>query len=696
MLSSTDARLRLRVGVDSGGTFTDICMFDETKGDIFVWKVSSTPQDPSLGIANAVEQGLQEVSRISTRTADVSYFGHGTTVATNALIVGRGAETGLITTAGFRDVLELRRQKRDALYDLQTEKPKPIVSRDRRLEVAERVLFDGSVLTELDEEQVRAAARKLRDEEIRSIAICFLFSYVNPEHELRARRIVEEEIPGAYVTVSHEVAREFREYERFSTTVVNAYLGPIIKNYLQRLKPRLDEIGISSPVHLTQSNGGIISSEAAQRFPARTVLSGPAAGVMGTLAIAETAGFDDLITFDMGGTSTDVSLIKGGAPIMSTQAVVHGHPLKLPMLDIHTVGAGGGSIAYVDAGGLLKVGPRSAAAAPGPICFERGNEDEPTVTDANVVLQVLNPVALLNGRLPVNQAKAKAAIAKLGERLGLSAMETAQGIISVVIANMAKAIRVVSVERGHDPRDYAMFGFGGAGPIHASRLARALDMRKIVIPKYPGIMCALGLLLTDLRTSTSLTRLLPLNESSCKSLQTGFAELEQQISHWFVEEQIEEARRTVERTLDMRYGGQGFELSVACPAGDFNRNTLEQLRTAFEDAHQLAYGYIAANEPIQVTTLRVSAAGSVRKAEFRAQPPAVTEVKDAIEGSREVWVPEAGGFTDCPLYDRAKLGSGHEINGPAIINQMDSTTLVLPGQTARVDSFLNLIIEEQS
>lgn len=695
MLDSTADRLRLRIGVDSGGTFTDICMFDEIKGEVSVWKVSSTPQDPSMGIAVAVEQGLREASRVSGCAADVHYFGHGTTVATNALIVGRGAETGLITTAGFRDILELRRQKRDSLYDLQTEKPKPIASRDRCFEVGERVLFDGTVFRELDEGGVRDVARKLRDEGVRSIAICFLFSYVNPEHELRARQIVEEEIPGAYVTVSHEVAREFREYERFSTTVVNAYLGPVIKSYLQRLKPRLDEIGVSSAVHLTQSSGGIISSDSAQRFPARTVLSGPAAGVMGTLAIAETAGFDNLITFDMGGTSTDVSLIKDGTPSISNLAVVHGHPLKLPMLDIHTVGAGGGSIAYVDAGGLLQVGPRSAAADPGPICFERGNDDEPTVTDANVVLQILNPVALLNGRLPVNQAKAKASIARLGKQLGLGVMETAQGIISVVIANMAKAIRVVSVERGHDPRDYVMFGFGGAGPIHSSRLARALDMPKIVIPKYPGIMCALGLLLTDLRTSTSLTRLLPLQESSCNSLEAGFAELEEDIARWFEEEEIGEERRRSERSLDMRYGGQGFELAVPCPVGKFDRDMIEALRRAFEAAHLLAYGYIATTESIQVTTLRVVAIGRVEKAKFQAQPVAVSRVEDAIDEVRDVWIPESGGFTLCPLYDREKLGPGHAIDGPAIVNQMDSTTLVLPGQIARVDSYLNLIIEER-
>jgi N-methylhydantoinase A len=317
------------------------------------------------------------------------------------------------------------------------------------------------------------------------------------------------------------------------------------------------------------------------------------------------------------------------------------------------------------------------------------------VTDANVVLQILNPIALLNGRLSVNQAKAKVAIARLGERLGLGVMETAQGIISVVIANMAKAIRVVSVERGHDPRDYAMFAFGGAGPIHASRLARALDMPKIVIPKYPGVMCALGLLLTDLRTSTSLTRLLPLKESSCISLEAGFAELEENIACWFEEEEIEGERRSLERSLDMRYGGQGFELAVPCPVGKFDCDTIETLRRAFEDAHLLAYGYIATTEPVQVTTLRVAAVGRVEKAKFQAQPVALSRVEDAVDEVRDVWIPESGGFTLCPLYAREKLGPGHVIDGPAIINQMDSTTLVLPGQIASVDSYLNLIIEER-
>ena len=692
MTAQDETTLKLRVGVDSGGTFTDVCMFDETHGEIHVWKVSSTPQDPSLGIAGGIEQGVSEVARATGQKVDVVYFGHGTTVATNALIVGRGAETGLITTRGFRDVLELRRQKRDSLYDIQTQKPRILVTRDKRLEVSERVRFDGSIHTPLDEEEVRAAARKLKAQGITTVAVCFLFSFIEPAHEKRVKEILAEEMPGAFVSISHEVAPEFREYERLSTTVVNAYLGPIMKSYLSKLQPRLAEIGIEAHPHLTQSNGGVISSEVAQNFPARTVLSGPAAGVIGALSVGGLAGFDNVITFDMGGTSTDVSLIDRGRPQMSNDAVVHGYPLKLPMLDIHTVGAGGGSIAHIDAGGLLKVGPRSAAADPGPVCYGRGNE-EPTVTDANVVLQVLNPTHLLNGRMKIDQARAKAAIGRLADQLGLGVMETAQGIISVVIANMAKAIRVISVERGYDPRDYVMLGFGGAGPIHAARLARELEIPRLVIPKYPGIMCALGLLLTDLRTNLSLTRLLPLSAEGAPGMESGFAGLEERAQDWFAQEAIPEARRSLIRSVDMRYGGQGYELTVPCPAGPIDAAALVKLRAEFERIHKQVYGDIAAEEPVQVTTLRIEAVGLVPKADLKAYPSATEPVEKAITGHREVWLPETGGFTHCPIYDRERLGPGHKVTGPAIIDQMDSTTLVLPQQVATVDAHLNLIIE---
>ena len=685
--------LRLRVGVDSGGTFTDICIFNEQSGDIFVWKVSSTPHDPSQGIAAGAEQALAELARISGRPLEVAYFGHGTTVATNALIVGRGSETGMITSAGFRDILELRRQTRDALYDLQTEKPKVLIPRHHRLEVGERVCFDGSVRTPLDEQAVRSAVQRLRRGGVGAVAVCFLFSYLTPEHELRARRIILEEMPEAFVSLSHEVAPEMREYERFSTTVVNAYLGPLVQNYLKQLQPRLEDIGIKAPVQLTQSNGGIISSTAAQAFPARTVLSGPAAGVTGALAVGRLAGYNDIITFDMGGTSTDVSLINAGKPQISTESVIHGYPLKLPMLDIHTVGAGGGSIAHIDAGGLLKVGPRSAGADPGPICYGRGNT-EATVTDASVVLQILNPTHLLNGRLPIDRQKSLDAIGRLGEQLGLGAMETAQGIISIVVANMAKAIRVISVERGYDPRQFVMFGFGGAGPVHAARLARALDMPRVIIPKFPGIMCALGLLLTDLKSTFSAALLSPLDDQSVPALDRGFAALAARADAWFAEEEVDETRRLLTRSVDLRYAGQGHELTVSCPDGVLTASSLERLQQAFEQAHQQAYGYTAAGEPIQIIALRLDAVATVAKAGFQPSEKADYPVADAIVTRRDVWIPEAGGFTSCPVYDRNRLGHGHRLSGPAIVDQMDSTTLILPGQTASVDPYLNLVIEE--
>ncbi|HXW26718.1 MAG TPA: hydantoinase/oxoprolinase family protein, partial [Xanthobacteraceae bacterium] len=464
---------RWRVGVDAGGTFTDICLFDETDGRVDIWKVASTPDDPSRGIAGGVEEALRRTGADggARPAAAVAYFGHGTTVATNALIQHAGVKTGLVTTAGFRDLLEIRRQKRPDLYDFFADKPKTLVPRDLRIEVAERVRHTGAVETPLDEAAVRNAARALRAASVGAVAVAFLYSFVKPEHEQAAKRIIAEECPDAFICASHEIAPEFREFERLSTTVVNAYLGPVMKRYIDRLGARLCDLGMSAAPHMTQSNGGVIGFATAAAMPVRTVLSGPSTGVVGAQAVGKAAGFADLITFDMGGTSTDVALLKDGEARLASEATVHGYPLKAPMLDIHTVGAGGGSIAYVDTGGLLKVGPRSAGADPGPVCYGRGNA-EPTVTDANIVLQTLNPTHLLGGRMAVRQDLAHAAIGQLAQKLGLSLMQTAQGIVSVVTANMARAIRVISVQRGHDPRDYTLVAFGGAGPLHAARLAR--------------------------------------------------------------------------------------------------------------------------------------------------------------------------------------------------------------------------------
>ncbi len=671
-----------RIGVDSGGTFTDVCLFREGDAASQVWKVPSTPDDPSRAIAEGIEAALS----IHGGAPDaVGYLGHGTTVATNALIQGRGAKTGLITSAGFRDLLEIGRQMRPSLYDLQCDKPDQIVPRRLRFEVAERLRHDGRVETPLDEDAVREVARKLRDEGVDAVAIAFLYAFVDPVHEQRARRIVEAELPDAFITCSHEVAPEFREYERFSTTAVNASLGPVMEAYVRRLEARVAELDVPVAPHITQSNGGVISCSTAATEPVRTVLSGPSTGVVGAIALGRLAGAPDIITFDMGGTSTDVALVRDGQAVRSGQAIVHGHPLKTPMLDIHTVGAGGGSIARVDTGGLLKVGPESAGADPGPACYGHGSPVA-TVTDANVVLGVLHPTHLLGGRMPIEKKLAEEAVDRLGREMSLSREAVAEGIVSIVVANMAKAIRVISVQRGHDPRSFSLMAFGGAGPIHAARLARELECPRIIVPPHPGILCATGLLMTDMVTDYARTRLTPL-EGAEDVIAEEFAALERAAEAWFEAEGIASEARTVTRSIDMRYAGQNYELAI--PADD-----PRTLQTAFEAEHERMYGYIAAEEPIQLVTFRIEATGLVPKSEFREVTAVATAPKPA--GTRDVWLSASEGWTPTALYDREALGAGQTIMGPAIVEQMDSTTLVLPGQTATVDRFANIVIEEAS
>ncbi len=581
-----------RVGVDSGGTFTDVCLFDDTTGRIEVWKVSSTPDDPSQGIASGVTEGL---ARVGEAPNAVAWFGHGTTVATNALIQHRGARTGLITTDGFRDLLEIGRQKRPDLYDLMIDKPVPLVSRDLRLEVPERLRHDGSVELALDEAAFRDAVRQLRAAGVQAVAVCFLYGFINTAHEAIASRILHEEFPEAFISISHDVAPEFREFERLSTTVINAYLGPVMRGYIQRLDERLRTLGVHATPHLTQSNGGVISFEQAERLPVRTVLSGPSTGVIGAREVGRLAGYPDLITFDMGGTSTDVALLSGGECRLTAEAVVHGYPIKAPMLDIYTVGAGGGSIAYID-GGLLKVGPRSAGAHPGPVCYGLGGT-VPTVTDANVLLGLLNPRHLLGGRMAIRHDLARDSIAALAGVLGLDPMATAVGILSVVTANMVRAIRVISVQRGYDPRDYTMIAFGGAGPLHAARLARELEIGRVLVPRNPGILCAMGLLLTDLRADFGVTRLRTLEQPALPDMAEAFQSLEVRAWSWFEQEGIEPGNRRTSRTVDMRYTGQNYELSVQLPDGPIGHHSIHALAADFATTHRRLYGSAADDEP---------------------------------------------------------------------------------------------------
>ncbi|TYB90197.1 hydantoinase/oxoprolinase family protein [Oceaniovalibus sp. ACAM 378] len=682
-----------RVGVDSGGTFTDVCLFDEASGEISVWKVASTPDDPSRGIAQGVDEGLTNRGLAQEdRTAAVAYLGHGTTVATNALITGAGAKLGLITTDGFRDLLEIGRQKRPDLYDLFAGKPTTLVPRELRFGVAERVLHTGEVATELDEDAVRAAAREMREKGVGSVAICFLYSFVNPAHEKAARAIVAQEMPDAFICASHEIAPEFREFERLSTATVNAYLGPIMSRYISRLSPRFVDMGVTVAPHLTQSNGGVVRFDAAAESPVRAVLSGPSTGVVAARAIGTRAGFDDIITFDMGGTSSDVALMAGGDVAQTNESTVHGYPIKAPMLDIHTVGAGGGSIASIDSGGLLKVGPESAGADPGPVCYGRG-ATRPTVTDANIVLQILNPTHLLDGRMKVRRDLAVEAIGQMAEKLGMGLEQTAQGILSVVSANMAKAIRVVSVQRGHDPRAYALMAFGGAGPLHAVRLAQELGMAKVIVPRNPGILCAMGLLLTDLRADFATTRLLPLEPEALSRIAASLDAVDAEGAAWFEDEEIAPEDRRTARRIDMRYEGQNHELAIAVPDGPLDGAALDQLKRAFDEVHTRRYGFAVEGERINCVTFRLEATGVVQKAALPEVAEGPADASGAVTGAREVWYPETGAFTETALYARDRLHAGMAFNGPAIVEQMDTTTLIPPGVSVRVDTLDNLILE---
>lgn len=494
-----------------------------------------------------------------------------------------------------------------------------------------------------------------------------------------------------FTSVSSEVAPEFREFERLSTTVVNAFLGPIMQRYIERLNNRLSEGGLKIAPRLTQSNGGVVGFDAAAKYPVRTLLSGPSTGVVAASQISQAAGFEKIITFDVGGTSSDVALLENGVCHRTGEADVNGYPIKSPMLDIHAVGAGGGSIAHVDSGGFLKVGPESAGAHPGPVCYGLGGK-KPTLTDANVVLQILNPVELLGGRMKVERDQALDAIGEIASNLDMTPYQTAQGIISVATANMAKAIRVISVQRGHDPRDYALMAFGGGGPLHAARLARELDMSKIIVPLTPGALCALGLLLTNLKADFAQSRQTTLADIDHEQIDFDFQDLEGQANEWLEGEEIVTSDRLIHRSADLRYLGQNYELNVPFPEGAITSSSIKGLRKAFEDAHHQRFGFAPEDEDVELVTLRVEAEGIVKKAKIEAHPISDDPLPEPIE-RRDVWLPESNGFVDCPVFDRAKLKHGHSFDGPAIIEQMDTTTLVLPEMTCRVDAYLNLILE---
>lgn len=675
-----------KIGVDVGGTFTDVSLLNERDGVFVVHKVPSTPEDPSKAIMKGISEILQTQGISSDR---ITYLAHGTTVATNAIIEHKGGKVGLLTTKGFRDLLEIGRQTRPRLYDLQLDYPPPLVPRDLRLEVVERMRHTGEVAIPLDEMMVRGQVAKLKQNSVDAVVICLLYSYINSSHEARIREMVREDLPEVYISVSHEVLPEFREYERLSTATLNAFLMPVMHRYLQNFQSEVKGMGIHASPRINQCNGGVMSVETACKFPIRTALSGPSAGVTGAHFIGDAIHKQDLITFDMGGTSTDVCLLEQGVSPMSNGRWVGGYPAKIPSIDVNAVGAGGGSIAWVDLDGLMKVGPRSAGASPGPVCYDLGGT-EPTVTDANVVLGRLNPEYLLGGRMKINRSKAEASLRQLGQRLGIECMETAHGVIKIVTAHMVKAIRAISIERGYDPKEFSLIAFGGAGPLHAVGVAQELEISEVIVPPNPGILCAAGLLVADARNDYVKTFLMDTDGADIDHINGIFQQLEDEACQWLSDEGFDSVNQRFFRSVDMRYVGQNFELPVEVPPGSLNASDIEGLISRFYQEHERNYGHFTPGEPTQLVSFRVTAQGINPKLELRGAHWK-KESGSAIMAHRVIYFDDEP-LIRTPIYDRAKLPPGNRIVGPAVIEQMDSTTLVFPGDEARIDEALNVII----
>lgn len=652
----------MRIGIDTGGTFTDFVVFDSATGQIETFKALSTPEDP----ARAILAGLAQIANQSGRA-----IVHGSTVATNALLERKGAKVALINTAGFRDVLQIGRQNRPALYDLFADPPSPLVPRQYRLEVGERVNARGEIQTPLDETALDTLMHHCREHGIESVAICLLFSFANPAHEQAiAARFAAE---GFRVSASHKVLPEFREYERASTTTINAYVSPVMAEYLGKLEAKLP----GDNLQVMQSNGGMLAPSQASEQAVRCILSGPAGGLVGARAIAAAAGYERVLTFDMGGTSTDVALIDGD-PQISTSAHIGGMPINVPMLAIHTVGSGGGSIAFRDLGGGLQVGPQSAGADPGPACYGKG--DQPTVTDANLLLGRIRPDLFFGGRMQLDVARARRAFAALASEINLPVEKCALGVFQIANAHMARALRVISVEKGRDPRDFTLVAFGGAGGLHAVDLARELGMPRILVPRSAATLSALGMLLADAIKDYSRTVMLP-GDTQIPALQAAVEPLLSQGRADLAAQDFAEGDMRFEASADLRYAGQSFELNLPVTA---------TLLDDFHLLHQRTYGYQELDAQVEIVNVRVKAIGKIEKPSLQNFPRAKTKIADALLGSFPVHL--AAGEVNTLFYAGEKLGSGHTFTGPAIVVLPDTTILVGQGDHAEVDSFLNLVI----
>ena len=676
------------LAIDVGGTFTDIVLLNLASGDYHLLKTPSTPEDPSRGfiagltrILDANDVDYSQVRRIF----------HGTTIATNAILEGRGTPVGVLVSEGFKYVLEIGRHNMARLANPHVwVKPERPVPPEHVIELPERTSFDGTVIDPLDEEAVRSAAAYFHDQGIESIAVSLIHSYANPAHELRARELVLEVFNGAHLSLSSEVLPVFREYERTITTVLNAYVMPRVSYYIENLERELRDLGVAVPLLVMKSNGGVIGAETATRQPVYTALSGPAAGVMSAIDVARNTGDENCISFDMGGTSTDVSLINRRTPTITLKGELGDWPVQLPMLDIATIGAGGGSIALLTAAGNLTVGPRSAGAVPGPVCYGKGGA-EPTVTDANLVLGRIDD-SIAGGALTLDVAAAKTAIAeKVSSPLGLDLYEAAHGILQIVNNNMMGAIRNVSVERGHDPRHFALVAFGGAGPMHAISVARLLDMPTVIAPPSPGVASAYGLLVADFKNDYARTSIQKPPNYDLQGIESACQGLEAEAARWLDAEAVPTDRRELVRSADVRYSHQGSEVTVELAARVVDAAALETMIQEFHREHHRLFGF-SLDQPVEIVTLRVTAWGHLESARMAPLSSDLSNPAESLLGQRPVYFGDAGGFVPCNIYDRARLAPGSIIDGPAILENVDSTVVIDPGWQARIDHYGNCIM----
>lgn len=681
------------VGVDVGGTFTDLILANLKSGEISIHKTPSTPSNPAEGVvtglnAICVEAGISP--------SDIDSVFHGTTVGTNAMLENDGAETGMITNDGFRDILHIGRHQRPQHYSIMQDLPwqsRPLIRRRHRKTVKGRLNAEGRELVPLDEAAVRECARQLLAAGVDSVLVGFLFSYVNPEHERRAAEIVQEEMPEAFVTTSADVAPQFREFERFTTAAMSAFIGPKVRNYISELQSQLSGQGARSELHVMTSSGGLATPEMIAKRPASTLLSGLVAGVRGGAWVGSHLGTDKLITLDIGGTSADIGIVSDGrlAEADARSASISGFPVMLPMVDIHTIGAGGGSIAYVDRGGAFRVGPESAGADPGPAAYGKGG-DRPTVTDANLTLGRLAPKNFLGGQMELDVEASANVIGNLAGELGRDAAETAEGALTVLNSNMANAIRSRTVQKGIDPREFTLAGFGGAGPLHAAEVANMLGVRRVLIPPNPGITSALGLLTADLEYHALRTSFAVKGSVDHARLTGLFNDMEAELAEILKRDRVPAEQQKMLREGDLRYVGQGYELKIDFPTGDLDANAMEQVWQDFHDRHRVEYGHAFEASPIEIVTVKVRGIGQVDKLE---RPPEIEGGDELVEVGRGACVfrvdDELTSF-DTPYFDRFALPVDKEIEGPAILLQTDSTTVVPPGWAFSADRFGNILM----